>query len=390
MHCRIGCRQVGSFIECIDDQVSITINGRDPQNRARLSNEDRIKIGAVEIKVVIPQAEVSSNLFDIAFDDHDTVTARDAPNESIKPLDEPIPQGLENDQAAGPAIERADEDADFPNLSSQRSAVPDRETLAEETVSDDPPATEPSGNQQQSPTESESSNSARPAGSESDDDKAGPKPVKPGRPVFEFDSVEPNDISLTEEDLDVIENMTGNSLVLQDYDVMLDETFPDRDRKQGIENADDFAASLSDVSPAGENQIAGGSGSGKCWRWGGKSALAAIQAVQLSRPNLNCFCVAEHTRLLPTSYEAIKIALSNRNEPQIFVVTEHHSNDLLQYFLTNRWNERLGHPQVLSTFLTVLPSRHIDSLFGEIDACILVQESDVEVVRLNRDLPGGG
>ena len=71
MHCRIGCRQNGGFIECLDPSATINIAGTD-KNRSRLTNGDQLKIGTLLIEVLIPQTSKSAKSFGIAFDDIET------------------------------------------------------------------------------------------------------------------------------------------------------------------------------------------------------------------------------------------------------------------------------------------------------------------------------
>lgn len=348
MHCRIGCRLNGGFIECLDDRATILINGV-PRNRARLSDGDRIRIGILEISVDIPQ-QPKPQVFEIAFDDED---------------------------------ERKDTDANA--IDHQPTATPfiDDELLSDET--------------KELSAELESKSVAE---SEEAVSKAVPveivelKPTKPvsaeientnsEKPVFEFDSVDPTDTDITGDDLEAIENMTGNSLVMQDLAFSAEETFPDHFRNKREQKSP--AKTEPEVPPtdAAENILDGGSSQGgKCWRWGGRSVLAAIETLQRMRQDLNCFHVQQHVSLSACSFDTIKQAATDRQEVSIYLLSSQAKGELLRQLFSKRWNERLTHPEALSMSLSLLPTRNVASLFEYVDTAVLVQNGDVEMVRLN-------
>ena len=51
-----------------------------------------------------------------------------------------------------------------------------------------------------------------------------------------------------------------------------------------------------------------------------------------------------------------------------------------------RWEDRIGHPQAVTMFLTFLPKRMLREFFNSISACILIHENDVELVRAQKTI----
>ena len=366
MHCRIGCRQTGGFIECLDPSATINIAGTD-KNRSRLTNGDQLKIGTLPITVVIPQASKSAPSFGIAFDDIDSAepaeTARNA-QATAERLDEGThSQPVEREQEESAA---ADARTDLDNSPIEQSEA----SLSKVPNSDDNQSVADSKKVTSSTGESKNLDS-----------------TKSGKPIFEFDSVEPSDIKLTEEDLDVIENMTGNSLVLQDFDTMGTETFPEHLRQESLPSkADDGQPSATELEPDSDDHVPSGSDTGKCYRWTSTSVMPMIELLEQRISGIRCFDIQKNVNLVPCSFTEIKQAVANKDGPKIFVLSNNNQDELRGFFAAKRWNERLGHPQALSMFLTLLPARNIQLLFEEIDACILVQKSDIELVRLSRGL----
>ena len=375
MHCRIGCLQTGGFIECFDAAATISIAGTD-KNRSRLTDGDVLKIGVLHIEVVIPQANQPTSTFDDLFDDIDSTDTVDAPIETQLEAD------FFDDVIVNPPVEQDQSEPDFAALVPNSTASPDDFPI-------DMQSAEADGEQQKD----EQTDREEPAASTDDlktADLENSRSATTSKPVFEFDSVEPDDIKLTEADLNVIENMTGNSLVLHDLDSMVIETFPEHLRHQSVtDETTDARLSETDLSsdhdaiPSG---IPSGSDAGKCYRWTGKSVLATVELIEQRDAELQCFDVQENVSLVSCSFAEIKQAITDRAGPRIFLLSEKNPNDLKSFLTANRWNERLGHPQALSMFLTLMPAKFVKLLFAEIDACILVQKSDIELVRLSRDL----
>ena len=379
MHCRIGYRQNGGFIECFDDSATINVAGID-KNRSRLTNGDILKIGLVGIEVVIPQSGVPATVFDIAFDDDDTKTVETS---------DALASAVEQPQAFSDTSATEPQQAVTETLTAPDKAPTDLGTLTETDLDDSTSyqteSITPSKDNDNAPAlENEATftqdESDRPSSDSSGSVKSADKPV------FEFDSVDPADIKITEEDLDVIENMTGNSLVLQDFDAMVAETFPDHLRNQSVPQDTSEPQPPEPASPDSDKLIPGGSDTGKCCRWTGKTVLSVVEFIEQRCSSLQCFDIEENVNLINCSFADIKHAVANKNGPKIFLLTEKSQNDLRRFFTAKRWNERLGHPQALSMFLTLLPAKNIKLLFAEIDACVLVQNNDIELVRLSRDL----
>ena len=373
MHCRIGFLQNAGFVECFDASATINIAGKD-KNRSRLTNGDLLNVGDVGFTVTIPQPAKPAKVFDIEFDDADTVDSADeATDGKAQPPQDLVDQGSVDSQTDPSPVVRSIDFADTPpssRPSPENEQEPDAAPKSEVTsASDATPA----------PTATSESNERKRSREASDH-----------RPVFEFDSVEPDDIKLTEEDLDAIENMNANSLVLQDFDSMVAETFPDELRKQpspsDAAKTELFDTQTTEPTLGAEDFIPHGTDTGKCCRWTGSSVLPAVEFIQQRRPSLNCFEIGEHVNLASCSFTDISQAVADKDGPKIFLLTEKSSIKLSSFFAAKRWNERLGHPQALSMFLTLLPAKSIRRLFEQIDACVLIQKSDLELVRFNRKL----
>ena len=219
-------------------------------------------------------------------------------------------------------------------------------------------------------------------------DSTKPSSTKSNKPIFEFDSVEPADIKLTEDDLDVIDNMTSSSLVLQDLDTIVTETFPEHLRQESTTNetAEAVDTQPSATEPDLDEHMPSGSDTGKCYRWTSTAVMPMVELLEQRFSEMQCFDIQENVNLVPCSFAEIRQAVTSKDGPKIFVLSDNTQNQLRSFFAAKRWNERLGHPQALSMFLTLLPAKNIKLLFEEIDTCILVQKSDLELVRLSRNL----
>ena len=389
MHCRIGCRLNGGFIECLDPSGTINVAGVD-KNRSRLTNGDLLKIGTLQIDVVIPQVSEPTTLFDIAIEDFASADTADAPDITQPEAD------FFDETTIDPAVELDQSDFEFlPSALSSNSNPGSSEADQPEpsTPSTEIDATREQessvGNSSSDKKQTAESDNDQAIGSDkatsSDDDSKSPSSAESDKPVFEFDSVEPSDIKLTEEDLDVIENMTGSSLVLKDFDGMVKETFPEhiRDQSTTKETTDTRPQEIGSNS---NSSIPTGSDSGKCYHWNGKAVLPTVELIEQRNSEMQCFRVQENGSVVPSSFAEIRQAVASKDGPKIFVLTKNSEDELNSFFTTKPWNDRLGHPRALSMFLTVLPAKNIERLFAKIDACILVQSSDTELVRLSGNL----
>ena len=375
MHCRIGCRQNGGFIECFDDNATITIAGGN-KNRSRLTDGDILKIGVVAIQVKIPLPERPSASFNIAFNDHGNAEESDAPEVALTQPEVAVTQSqnqLETPTISPPVKPKENKTE---NLAPPIILPSDKTDLEPNEIEPD----HSTKNQLESVTPT--SSDPTPKEITSTDDSGRSSSTKTDKPIFEFDSVDSTDTKLTEEDLNVIENMNGNSLVLPDFDVMAAETFPDHnfDQSQPTDTPPDSSNSGS------QNLIPGGSDTGKCCRWTGKEVLPTLELLEQHLSSLQCFDIETNVCLVPCSFGDIKQAVSDQSGPRMFLLTEKSQNDLIRFFAAKRWFERLGHPQALSMFLTLLPAKHIKLLFAEINTCVLVQQDSIELVRFNREL----
>ena len=389
MHCRIGCRLNGGFIECFDPSATINVGGTD-KNRSRLSNGDLLKIGALRIEVVIPQDSKPAATFDIGFDDIASTQVADA-SIPFQPeadffdettIEPPTAQELRELEASRLILnspsspdDYLDDQPESQTLADNTTATPERDNFVANSNAKEHRPAEVERDQD---TDSEAATS-------SNDDSKSSRSGQSSKPIFEFDSVEPDDIKLTEEDLNVIENMTGNSLVLQDLDAVVSETFPEhvRDQSTSKEVADTQAQETNSDS---ENLIPDGVDSGKCYHWTGKTVLPTVELLEQRSSELQCYQVRKNVNLVSCTFAEIKQAVASKDGPKIFVLTNNTEDELHSFFIAKPWNDRLGHPQAISMFLTLLPAKNIERLFANIDTCIMVQGSDVELVRLSQNL----
>ena len=373
MHCRIGCRQNGGFIECFSD-ATINIGGTN-KNRSRLTNGNVLKVGNISIEVIIELPEGPAASFDIAFDHSEDAEIKDSPKadaeQPVNRIEPPainphVERGQPSDKSQSPTINRPSE-----KTGAEASSGPDLSRKIE-------PESNPSS----------SSELASEGPTATDEDSYNSSSAKTNKPVFEFDSVDPSDIKLTEGDLDAIENMDGNSLLLGDFGTIANDALSDDPLP--VQNPDQSQPTEmpppNTVDSESQNLLPGGTESGRCCHWTGSAVRPTLELLEQHLSSLHCFDIQSRGCLVQCSFGDVKQAVSGQSEPKIFLVSEKSQDYLIEFLASKRWHERFSHPQALSMFLALLPAKHIKQLFAEINTCVLVQHSDVEVVRFNRKL----
>jgi hypothetical protein len=377
MHLRIGCRVNGAFLECVNDDVTVLINGI-PRNRARLANGDRIKIGVVELDVEMPDAPKKQS-FSVSFEDEGS--------ESRLPGMKTISGVLRSEEQDDGTSEQGSESDGIGDNSGDELADENERERNETT-----PSVQSAGDH----NESESSLTTI----EIDE------PIKPkaqeGKAVFEFDSVGIEDADFTSEDLEAIAPKE-KAIPSKDDTVEIDEDFfasrpnigtPDNNDVPKpelkvdpvfVENEVSFVENEASDEPVDESCIPGGSPQGgKCWRWSGSSEVASALDVLEERPEeFVWYEVNEHTELLDKTPEEIRQALSERKNNAIYVLSAEKPDEVVRYLVAKRWSDRMRHPEALSMSLSILPARHVAALFYQIDTVLLIQKSDTSLIRLN-------
>ena len=383
-HCRIGCRTSGGFVECFDPNVTIVHNGVE-RNRVRVKGGDRIKIGPIEFSVELPDKVEQKQSFGVSFDEEDDFEkAEDLASEEDDLKNVPVEResgdvtaGLwVNDPPPSEPLPIEDEDSnDFAAAEPEpNNASPEVQPLVEDLPSDaasEVPAEDKGEFKAPNPTKSTE---------------------KASKPVFEFDSVDASDLTVNGDDLAAIENMKGNSLVLQDMAFSSAEAFPESSvNQEASDSIDSSNTEEQDEMLANGDILAGGSfQQGKGWRWGGKHVAEMVGYLVESKQDLNCYRVLEHVNLSKCSLDEVKDVADKRAEVAIFLLSTQESAELLRFLLSKRWNERLAHPEALSMSLSLLPARNISSLFEHLDTIVLVQKGNVEMIRITNQLAPDG
>ena len=323
VHCRIVCRPSGGFVECLEDENFIVINGA-YRRRSRICDGDLLKIGSISVSVKRPTPKVGLRSFNI---DLGNQAETDGPDFLIDiDADEP-------DQAVAP-----EDIIDLEMPEHKNSATQDG---ADETIS-----SFDSEVQSKMPAKS-----LKPNFVTSRVTKTQNVFKQSSRPFFEFDSAGPANPNLFEDELEL------------------------------TSQAEDLISPL----PADESEDrSGGSLSptdtGKFLRWIGDDAVDVLHRMQGTEETLNIYRILSGQMKL-VSEEDIEKHLNAKAVPAVFLFSKHSSEDLMSHIRSRKWIDRIGHPQAVNMFLALSPKRMVSDFFAMVGACLLLQNDEVELVR---------
>lgn len=380
MHCRIGCRLNGGFLECINDESVVLVNGV-PRTRARLTNGDRIKIGIVELTVDLPE-KAEKRSFSVSFEDDDspdgvgTIAAEASPktenqNTEIEP--EPASSAKFDDW-----IETEDEtetkEFDFSedHEADKVDTVEASDRESDLALTDHEPDTEIS-----TPKDEITDTQSKP-------------PERERKAVFEFDSVDAENTPFTDEDLAALENK-GETVSSQNANFFSADLEFANVNQGAITSNEDATTSNVDadndrsIEPFdAQSSIPGGSSQGgKFWKWIGDRVVSALALIEQREERPVCYFVNEHVELNQCSFEEVTEAVTSRKQNSIYLLSNNDPTEVTRFLVAKRWNERMRHPEALSMSISILPARHVNALFDQVDAVVLVQKSEVCLVRID-------
>ena len=371
LHCRVGCRINGGFLECINDEFTVQINGV-PRSRARLSNGDRIRIGLVELDVELPEA-AKKRAFEISFDEEDSPDAivgtgtNKAPFSGVMPSEDVAESACREEIIKPLATEIADSEAD--------ASLVEGKDCNDETGEDQP------------------LNISNSEGSleRSDEGSEALSLHKSEEAVFEFDSVDAEETSLTAEDLETARNHPAPPSAVEDsVGIAPQLAIAENDEREKEKNTETETVVTSDpisVQVHEENIFPGGSfQGGKYWRWASQYVISTLELLEHRDDTLECYLVGEHVELSRFSFEEVRNSASNPKEDLIFLVSDSDPDDLTRHLIAKRWNERMRHPEALNMSISILPDRMVKSLFKQIDTVVLIQKGEASLLRVSNQL----
>ncbi|MFK7767212.1 MAG: FHA domain-containing protein [Mariniblastus sp.] len=195
--------------------------------------------------------------------------------------------------------------------------------------------------------------------------------------TFEFDSADPTDIQLTSSEL---KNLTDDDspefsdLGSLDLEAELDE----RDQLGDKNQPNDQVLSRGEFLP-------GGSQIGKHYRWNGLAAVDGIEAIT-SDPKIKIYR-SSFKQITLERFEEVSLKWFQNQDASVFLLSRMEMPDLLQLLRKRRWEDRIGHPQAITMFLALSPKRILAEFFEAFDACVIVGEADVELLRFSNRIP---
>ena len=370
MHCRIGCRINGGFLECTDDELNVLVNDV-PRNRVRLTHGDVVKIGDVEMTVDFPQREIKRS-FDLAGEENSTTDAEvsDSEVEASAEVWE-----SESDSPSPPESEKQVFDFDVDDADGEGIGG---EAVFENLVFPPPAETPPPVEVPESTIANQESASKGQAQPDKDEF------------VFEFDSVDAHTTSVTAEDLAVAKNMSGETITVEDPEVLSSFDDDTEDQRPDVAVGKGSEEPTSEDSENMSDQLEGGSlQAGKFWRWSGTSAVLAGlgELFRDDRKRLTCYQVSEHVDLQECSLEVVQEAVQASSTEGIYLVINGDPSKVFQFLISKKWHERMKHPEALNISISILPARHVSALFEQIDSIVLVQKSGADLLRIDQQKP---
>ena len=431
VHCRVGCRSNGGFIECLDSNATIVVNGS-TLNRSRLSDGDALQIGSLPVRVVVLRSDKPPKTFAIAFEDEtkagteispepetrpsqggaagvDSVT-EDESSEAVSPdLEqqsaslpiEQLPQktasGVPVEIAASPLVDT------IPTPSSPTAKANNSSALAGDSpVNEQPP--EPNSDSPLSESDAISSLDSAAVSSDitkdlgnqpaertnhedqfrssaADQSQALPKPVAPGRALFEFDSTDPSSSPLVEADLqklaqlDSVDGLLGNHDLESMLDAPLINVTNDEENVESRDTSGDSVSAAEDSEPL----LSSGIQTDKHWKWTGGSVLHLVDKLLSSREDIKIY-VNDNQQMIQIEPQEMFERCERKKGTGIYLLSTLSLSELFIITRQKKWDGRLGHPQALSMFLTLSQKRISDEFFEPIDACLLLNEGEVELL----------
>jgi hypothetical protein len=202
------------------------------------------------------------------------------------------------------------------------------------------------------------------------------------KPQFEFDSAEPEDLEISHKEFDELSKPKSNQVTMGSID--LERVLVDANESETI-SAVKFGLQEPEVAEEDETGqvFGGGICLGKYWRWNGEQAIAALQHL-IDSSTESLVYRSEVNQLTLDAFEEISLSRLAQQQPAVFLISSMNLLDLRQLVRKKRWEDRIGHPQAVTMFLTFLPKRMLSEFFDAIDACVLIHENDVELLRVRK------
>ena len=380
VHCRVICQISGGYIECFETERNISVNGT-RKNRSRLADADELKLGSTKLTVKLPREEMPELSFSVDFG------SEQPPSTLLSPI------------ISKPRRETEDSETVPDN---DDVAEPDAQTSAEGLIEKDLPQSESANAQMSSDGVASESAAANGDASNGDvldfDDDLPPSPVAPvaaseepnstattippkshqlakGSPVFEFDSTEPKDAPLSEEDLATLndENVEQVTLGRTDLESEVAGSEPAASAKQ--------LAAPAESKTEGDSKapFPGGADMVKYWKWTGSSAIELLNSILTGPADMTLYeSTAQGIVVSDLEGEVDQEAFLKRPK-LVLLVSRESLNELTLLTHRKRWEDRIGHPQAVAMFMALSPKRIVNDFLTAVEACVTVADKEVEL-----------
>lgn len=206
-------------------------------------------------------------------------------------------------------------------------------------------------------------------------------------PQFSFDSNDPDDVELSEKDIEGIYDdakietfPTMSVSIADDIDTDSDSISVSLDHDIDLSLLDSPFDAQGDSSSTSGSLISGGINTGKFHRWQGVSLQPAIDRLIECNRKLNVFrCRGVQTQIESTSI--LRDGNFAGSATALFLLTSLPVEELQNAIRTNRWDDRMGHPRALRMFLEYAPPNVLTPFFELIDAVLFVEDGEPSLIR---------
>lgn len=398
VHCRIGCRSTGGYIECLDLNSSIVVNGV-VKDRSRLTHGNTLRIGAVELNVDMPGLEVPIKDFEVRFEDEESPTTKVAEALAMDQESEPTPANPPaNPPAIPPANPLDDQDHFGPLETASEFALHRSDEISDddENRSAEPSSLasplKPESDESDDPQSTGSSSTTKYVPSAEHHDDGSPDGSPSTRSItFQFDSAEPDDLDLSQAEID---QMTESSPQQLEGNVDLESAIEGATASKELSDTefssnhlnppDDSNPELPSDAEVARDALPDGVDAGKHWKWTNTRAIAALRLILESDPELKTYqCDIKQIKRI--DIEEFSMRWFKQQKTVVYLISRLDENELNNLTRTRRWDERIGHPQAVTMFLALSPKRIVSEFFDSIPACVLMNE-ELELLRRDNQL----
>ena len=208
--------------------------------------------------------------------------------------------------------------------------------------------------------------------------------------TFEFDSADPDDVDLSQSELDEmtqtspIENVMGSVDLESELESGSENFQPAADSEQLPEAEADLDADLAAEPTDRESRrdslhLEGGLYTDKHWKWTNSRAIDALQRMLDFDKRLSVY-QCDIKQITSVEIEEFSVRWFKKQNCVVYLISHLDEGEIKALVRAKRWDERIGHPQAVTMFLALSPRRIVSDFFASIQACLLFSE-DLELLR---------